>query len=63
MTTVNTVLGPLDSSELGTVLTHEHLFVGPPGSYRDFPELVGEDAFETIVNGLKAAKAGGNTKR
>jgi len=59
MSQVNTVLGPIDSSELGTTLTHEHLFVGPAGSYKDFPELLDENVFETIVEGLREAKAGG----
>ncbi|MCP4753513.1 MAG: hypothetical protein GY866_21695 [Proteobacteria bacterium] len=59
MMKINTVLGPLDTSELGTTLTHEHLFVGPAGSYKDFPELLGPDVFDRIVEGLKAAKEGG----
>ena len=59
MTYVNTVLGPLDTAELGTTLTHEHLFVGPAGSYRDFPELLKPDIFERIIDGLKKAKDGG----
>jgi phosphotriesterase-related protein len=59
MTIVNTVLDPMDAADLGPTLTHEHLFVGPPGSYRDFPELLIPNIFEFVVDGLKKAKVGG----
>lgn len=59
MARINTVLGPMETADLGTTLTHEHLLVGPAGSYRDFPELFVPQVFDMVVEGLKAAKAGG----
>src|SRR5205823_3884616 len=35
MATVTTVLGPIDSSNLGVTLIHEHLLIGWPGWERD----------------------------
>jgi len=59
MATINTVLGTVDTADLGCTLTHEHIFVGPAGSYGNFPELLDSNSFDGIVDGLKAAKAGG----
>jgi phosphotriesterase-related protein len=59
MTTVNTVLGPIDSKDLGFTLMHEHILVGFAGVYRDYPELLGADPLERAVNELKQAKEGG----
>lgn len=58
MAMINSVLGPIDAADLGCTLTHEHIFVGPAGSYRDFPELLGPNAFEQVIDGLKKAKDG-----
>ena len=40
MSTVNTVLGPVDTSELGFTLSHEHLATNAAGILKTFPELV-----------------------
>ena len=40
MLTVNTVLGPVDPSELGFTLSHEHLATNAAGILKTFPELV-----------------------
>ncbi len=39
MATVTTVLGPIDSADLGVTLMHEHLLIGWPGWEKD-PEAV-----------------------
>ena len=40
MSTVNTVLGPVETGELGFTLSHEHLATNAAGMLRTFPELV-----------------------
>ena len=47
MATVNSVLGPLDTADLGFTLTHEHLFTASAGIQRTFPELFGD--FEKLT--------------
>ena len=37
MSQVNTVLGPIDSSELGFTLSHEHITLGAPAPPRPTP--------------------------
>jgi len=59
MAMVNTVLGPLDTAELGFTLMHEHLMCGFAGVFRDYPELLGENPLGRIVDDLKRAKEGG----
>jgi len=59
MASVNTVLGPIDSKDLGFTLMHEHILVGFAGVYRDYPELLGENPLERAVNELEKAKEGG----
>ncbi len=59
MATVNTVLGPIDSKDLGFALMHEHVLVGFAGVYQGYPELLGADPLERAVNELKRAKEGG----
>jgi phosphotriesterase-related protein len=56
---VNTVLGPLDTSNLGFTLMHEHLTLSSPNLYRIFPELFGENPVERVVDCFKEAKQGG----
>jgi predicted metal-dependent phosphotriesterase family hydrolase len=46
MTVINSVLGTLDTNELGFTLMHEHLIVAPTGVYRDYPELLGSNLME-----------------
>ena len=40
MSAVNTVLGPVDTADLGFTLSHEHLATNAAGIFRTFPELV-----------------------
>ncbi|MEE8466636.1 MAG: phosphotriesterase-related protein, partial [Dehalococcoidia bacterium] len=53
MSIVNTVLGPVDTADLGFTLSHEHLATNAAGILRTFPELVDrpgiiEQAKETL---------------
>ena len=59
MATVNSVLGPLDTADLGFTLMHEHIMVGAAGVYRDCPELLGPNRMERVVARLTAAKEEG----
>ncbi|MFC1993198.1 phosphotriesterase [Chloroflexota bacterium] len=59
MTAINSVLGPLDTADLGFTLMHEHVMIAPPGVFQDYPELFGADPLEHAVRGLKKAKEGG----
>jgi len=59
MATVNSVLGSLDTADLGFTLMHEHVMVAAAGVYRDYPELLGPDRMGRVVRRLGAAKAGG----
>lgn len=59
MTRVNTVLGAVDSSQLGVTLAHEHVLSSNAGIPQNFPEFLEDDYMEHIVQGLSKAKAGG----
>ena len=61
MATVNSVLGPLDTDDLGFTLTHEHLFTASAGIQRTFPELFGDfdKLTEQVEWSLNEAKEGG----
>ena len=59
MATINSVLGPVDTTSLGFTLMHEHIMGGPVGLLRDYPELFGTDLIERVVDDLKKAKEGG----
>jgi phosphotriesterase-related protein len=59
VTQINTVLGPVDSDDLGFTLMHEHLIVAAAGITEDYPDLLGKDMLERVVSGLTWAKAGG----
>ncbi len=59
MTTINSVLGPLDTANLGFTLMHEHLIVASAGIPQNYTELLGASFMERIVNGLTQAKEGG----
>src|SRR4030042_3314806 len=58
MSIINSVLGPLDTKDLGFTLMHEHVmsqgFVA-----RNYPELFGERFLDRIIDGIVAAKQGG----
>jgi len=55
---VQTVLGPMDSSKLGFTLPHEHICVSSPGFWQVWPEFFGGRAnfIRKVVDKLKAAK-------
>ena len=59
MTIVNSVLGPVDTKELGFTLMHEHVMCGFAGVLPNFPELFGENMMKVVADDLKKAKAGG----
>ena len=61
MATVNSVLGPLDTADLGFTLTHEHLFTASAGIQQTFPELFGDfdRLTEQVEWSLNEAKDGG----
>ncbi|MDA1128637.1 MAG: phosphotriesterase-related protein [Chloroflexi bacterium] len=40
MSTINSVLGPVDTADLGFTLSHEHLATNAAGILRTFPELI-----------------------
>jgi phosphotriesterase-related protein len=40
--TINSVLGPLDTADLGFTLTHEHVFTASAGIQQTYPELFGD---------------------
>jgi phosphotriesterase-related protein len=55
---VNTVLGPLDTRDLGFTLMHEHVISQGPVA-RNFPELFGSRFLDKIVEGITKAREGG----
>ena len=60
MASVNTVLGPIESSELGFTLSHEHVCNGFGGSPFTFPEFLDRPAtMERAVKDLSAAREEG----
>ena len=62
MKTVNTVLGPLETSKIGFALMHDHIMGSASGIPQVYPELLGKNYKERIIIGLTAARqAGVNT--
>jgi len=59
MTTINSVLGSLDTANLGFTLMHEHLLVASAGISQNYAELLGAGFIDRIVDGLTQAKKGG----
>ncbi len=59
MAIINSVLGPLDTSKLGTTLMHEHIMGSSGGIPQNYPELLDRGYMRRIIDGLKQAKAGG----
>src|SRR3569832_455350 len=55
MTQVNTVTGPIDSSQLGRTLIHEHVLIGFPGWYMDAraPAFKRAEAIERVVDAFQ----------
>jgi phosphotriesterase-related protein len=59
MATINSVLGPLNTSKMGFTLMHEHIISGAPPLFNDYPELFGKDPLDCAVTELKMLKAAG----
>jgi phosphotriesterase-related protein len=59
MTQINSVLGPIDSSDLGFTLMHEHVMVAASGLSKSYPDLLGPNREERAIACLKKAKAKG----
>lgn len=59
MTQINSVLGPIDSSDLGFTLMHEHVMVAASGLSKSYPDLLGPNREERAIDCLKKAKAAG----
>ena len=49
MATVNSVLGPIDSSQLGFTLTHEHIAFSPAGFKQTYPQMLNLDRVESVA--------------
>ena len=63
MAIVNSVLGPLDTSDLGFTLTHEHILTSSAGFRYTYPELVDRQRVEDVAVDLliKAREEGVGT--
>ena len=60
MSQVNTVLGPIDSSELGFTLSHEHITLGAAGAAAAYPGFQDRQAIaDAAAAALSEAYAGG----
>ena len=59
MTQINSVLGPIDSSDLGFTLMHEHVMVAASGLSKSYPDLLGPNREARAIACLKKAKAAG----
>ncbi len=59
MATINSVLGEIDSKDLGFTLMHEHVMVAASGLSIHYPDLLGPNREERAIECLKTAKAHG----
>jgi phosphotriesterase-related protein len=60
MATINSVLGPIDSSDLGFTLPHEHVLTSTAGFKNTYPELLDRElALKLAVNLLTEARGEG----
>ncbi len=59
MATINSVLGPLDTADIGFTIMHEHLVVASTGITQNYPELLVANFMDRIAGGLTRAKEGG----
>jgi phosphotriesterase-related protein len=61
MATINSVLGPLDTADLGFTLTHEHMMTASAGILQTYPELYGDfdKLTDQVVMTLTEARDGG----
>jgi phosphotriesterase-related protein len=58
MSTVNSVLGPIDTKDLGFTLMHEHVISQGPVAL-NYPELFGPRFMDRIISGILEARQGG----
>ena len=60
MPTVNTVLGPVDTDDLGFVLSHEHVGTNAAGLRQTYPEFIDRDGIrEQSIAAMSAVHADG----
>ena len=60
MVTINSVLGPMDTSQMGYTLCHEHVAGSAAGILQVYPEFINrQDAIESAIAGLKEARGEG----
>ncbi|HSP55807.1 MAG TPA: phosphotriesterase-related protein [Dehalococcoidia bacterium] len=59
MPNINTVSGPVDTSQLGFTLMHEHIMVQSPGVKENFPVFDREKQIESAAGKLKEVMARG----
>lgn len=59
MKTVETVLGPIGTDEIGGALVHEHILASAPGIPENYPQLYGADFLERARAALSALKNSG----
>jgi phosphotriesterase-related protein len=59
MTKINSVLGPIDSANLGVTLAHEHIQDSSTGIPQNYPELLEPGYMNHIIDGLTKAHTGG----
>ena len=59
MKTVNTVLWPLETTKIGFALMHDHIMGSASGIPQVYPELLGKDYKERIIEGLTSARQAG----
>jgi phosphotriesterase-related protein len=58
MSMVNSVLGPVDTKDLGFTLMHEHV-ISQSAVAENYPELFGAGFMNRIISGISEAKRGG----
>jgi phosphotriesterase-related protein len=58
MSTINSVLGPLDTRDLGFTLMHEHV-ISQGFVAQNYPELFGPRFMDRIIGGITEARKGG----
>jgi len=59
MAIINSVLGPLNTSKMGTTLIHEHILSSSTGIPQNYPEVLDRGYMSRIVRKLREAKVGG----
>jgi phosphotriesterase-related protein len=59
MAAINGVLGPIEGSDLGFTLMHEHVMVAASGLLASYPDLLGPDREERAIAALRRAREEG----